>query len=220
MGNMKNYKLYIFDLDGTLLDTRKDLTTAVNTMREAFGLSPLDIDTVIGMVGDGIVKLIERALKEINGVDLKEAKRVFDEAYSKILTDNTKPYDGVIEVLEKLKSKNKKLTVLTNKPRIYTLPIIERLNLHRYFDKILCADDLKNKKPDPEGINRLIDSLKVERFKAIMIGDSKNDVLSAKNAGIDSVFVKYGYRSIESVIDLNPDYVVDRPEDILLIESF
>ncbi len=225
---MEKFELFIFDLDGTLIDTRKDLTTAVNIMRDRFHLPPLDVDTVTRMVGDGIRKLVERSLEEIKNVDIGHALEIFSSAYSEHLVEYTKPYSGVNEVLQTLKDMKKKMAVLTNKSRDFTIEILKKFGLYNFFDIVVGSDDLTKRKPDPEGIVRIISTLKrteesersdgkISSEGVLMIGDSKNDILSARNAGVKSAYVSYGYTDLKDVKDLNPDYVFNDITDLLKI---
>lgn len=212
-----NFNYYIFDLDGTLIDTREDLTTAVNILRKSYNLPALDIKTVTSMVGDGIRKLVERAVSSADSVNLEEAINIFNDAYSKHLVEHTYVYPGIPEVLENLKNYSKKLAVNTNKSDKFAVEILKKLEIYKYFDFLVGGDSVENKKPDPEGVLMIIELFKATPSETLMIGDGKNDILAAKGAGIKSAYVTYGYTTIDSISDLSPDYFITEPQEILFM---
>ena len=211
------FNCYIFDLDGTLIDTRKDLTTAVNILRRSYNLPPIDVKTVTSMVGDGIKKLVERSISEAGKVDIEKALQIFNEAYSKHLLDNTHAYQGILDVLENLKNSGKKIAVNTNKADKFAIEILKKLGMYSYFDIIIGGDSVSRKKPDPEGIFTIIENLKVDVSESLMIGDGKNDIIASKKAGIKSAYVMYGYTTINDISELSPDYFISDPQEILFI---
>ncbi len=211
------FNCYIFDLDGTLIDTRKDLTTAVNILRRSYNLPPIDVKTVTSMVGDGIKKLVERSISEAGKVDIEKALQIFNEAYSKHLLDNTHAYQGILDVLESLKNSGKKIAVNTNKADKFAIEILKKLGMYSYFDIIIGGDSVSRKKPDPEGIFTIIENLKVDVSESLMIGDGKNDIIASKKAGIKSAYVMYGYTTINDISELSPDYFISDPQEILFI---
>jgi len=206
------YNLIIFDLDGTLIDTRQDLTTAVNEMLDYYGLKLKSIDEVTSYVGDGIRKLVERCTGN-QKIDIEEALKIFNDSYSLHLCDNTKPYPGVDELLEKLK--NRKKSILTNKPFRFTKTILDKLNLTHHFSFVVGGDTLNVKKPEPEGIKYILNKMNMNNKSTVMVGDGINDILTAKQAGIPSIYVSYGYSDITKLNGLNPDYIANDPLEIL-----
>ncbi|MGQ9616468.1 MAG: HAD family hydrolase [Spirochaetota bacterium] len=208
------YELCIFDLDGTLVDTRVDITTAVNLMLSHYGLAPMEMEEVIGYVGDGVRKLVSRCIISKN-IDLEEAVKIFNDAYDRHLLDTTKPYPEVYTVLDRLSGVKKAL--LTNKPGSFTMKIVDALQLTHYFEVIVCGDTLHVKKPSPEVVNHILMKTGVPGNKAILIGDGKNDVLTARAAGISSVYANYGYSSIRGDMAIIPDFIIDRITDLLPI---
>ncbi len=182
-------QLLIFDLDGTLADTREDLATGVNLMRGQYGLSPLDVDTVTGYIGDGIRKLVERSLQGAE-VDLDEAVALDKVCYAKHMFDKTCLYSGVEEGLKDLSGNA--LAVLSNKPGGATRAILEHLGVDGLFFRMLGGGDLPNLKPAPDGIEALIEESGVSKESTWMIGDHHTDLEVAHNAGVKSGFVTYG----------------------------
>jgi phosphoglycolate phosphatase len=226
------FDLLIFDFDGTLVDTRVDITNAVNDMLALFGIPPKGVDEITSYVGDGIGKIVERSLgaaaarpgegnakaadhQEVRaaGPDLEEAVKSFKEAYGRRLLEHTAPYPGVIETLEGLDGKVK--TILTNKAYEFTMAICDGLGLTRRFSVILGGDSVKNRKPATEGVELILGRTGVPRERAVMIGDGPNDVLTARNAGIASIYVTYGFNPPSAVESLAPDIVIDDPRRIL-----
>lgn len=208
------YELCIFDLDGTLVDTRADITTAVNLMLSHYGLDPMEMEEVIGYVGDGVRKLVSRCIISKN-IDLEEAVKIFNDAYDRHLLDTTKLYPDVYTVFDRLSGVRKAL--LTNKPGSFTMKILDALQLTPYFEVIVCGDTLPVKKPSPEVVYHILMKTGVSGNKAILIGDGKNDVLTARAAGIPSVYASYGYSSIRRDMALVPDFIIDRITDLLPI---
>jgi phosphoglycolate phosphatase len=208
------YELCIFDLDGTLVDTRVDITTAVNLMLSHYGLEPMEMGEVIGYVGDGVRRLVSRCIISKN-IDLDEAVKIFNDAYDRHLLDTTKPYPGVYAVLDQLSGVKKAL--LTNKPASFTIKIIDALKLTPYFEVVVCGDTLPVKKPSPEVVNHILMKTGVSGDKAILVGDGKNDVLTARAAGIKLVYASYGYSSERGAVEFAPDFIIDRITDLLQI---
>jgi len=205
--------LYIFDLDGTLIDTRKDLTVAVNQMLALYGLESKSIDEVTSYVGDGLLKLVERCIGD-NGVNISEALSAFKKAYSDHLLDTTRLYPGIREVLDRLRRCK---ALLTNKSYDLSKEIMDRLELADYFTLIVGGNTLKTKKPSSEGVEYILAQTGFPRDKAVMIGDGKNDILAAREAGVASVYVTYGFTHLENVKGFNPDFIIRRPQELLAI---
>jgi phosphoglycolate phosphatase len=206
------FDLLIFDFDGTLVDTRVDITNAVNDMLARFGMPNKGVEEVTSYVGDGIVKIVERSIGTF-GVSLEKAASVFRESYARRLLENTAPYPGVVEALTGLDGKLK--AILTNKAYEYTKAISDGLGLTPHFAVILGGDSVKNKKPSTEGVDLILKRTGIPRPRAVMIGDGPNDVLTAKNAGIASVYVTYGFNPPHTVESLEPDFIVDDPRDVI-----
>jgi len=206
------FELCIFDLDGTLIDTSGDLTSAINDMLAHFNLDKMERAKVIDYVGDGIRKLVERCIHRQN-VDLEEAVSFFEHAYRRRLVETTKPYPGIIKVLNQLEENSK--AILTNKSYSFTEEIVRKLDLERYFPVIVAGDTLKRKKPFPDAVEHIIGQTGAQREATVMIGDGKNDVLTARNAGISCIYATYGFGRLRMLGDMQPDYVINKPEELL-----
>jgi phosphoglycolate phosphatase len=182
-------QLLIFDLDGTLAETRQDLTTGINRMRAHYGLPPLDVEAVTGCIGDGIRKLVERSLSGTD-VDIDEALELDRKFYAEHMFDETRLYPGVEEGLRALSGHA--LAVLSNKPGGPTRAILKHLGVDGLFFRIFGGGDLPNLKPAPDGIEALLAETGVSKENTWMIGDHHTDLEVAHNAGVNSGFVTYG----------------------------
>jgi len=184
-------QLLIFDLDGTLADSRADLTTGINLMREEYDLPPLSMEVVEGYVGDGIRKLVERSLQGAD-VDVDEALALDKEFYAEHMLDETELYPGVVEGLKKLADAGHELAVLSNKPGYPSRLILSHLDIGYFFFRIIGGGDVPNLKPAPDGILELMKESGVPPENVWMIGDHHTDLEVAHNAGVKSGFVTYG----------------------------
>lgn len=213
LGNLNRMKperrlvAVLIDLDGTLMDTAPDLAAAVNRMRRDFGLPELSISRIAAFVGKGADILIHRALPD----DLKghleaslhaRARTLFYHHYHAVNGSATVVFDRVPEALQLMLDAGLKLACVTNKPREFTLPLLDRLHLASYFFAIVAGDDVQAPKPHPELLLTACDRLGVATGAALMIGDSSNDVLAARAAGMGTVLVETGYNEGASVTAL------------------
>ena len=190
--------LIIFDLDGTLADTRADLAQAVNLTRRHFGLKPLGRDEIISYVGNGSRILMERSFHDCPETDTDEAARIFSRQYARFPVQETRLYPGVRDGLEKMFEKNCVMAVLSNKPGDLSRQVVGMLGLARFFIRIIGGGDLARLKPDPSGIYEMIRSanqigLDIDPERTWMVGDHHTDLDTARNAGVASVFCSYGF---------------------------
>lgn len=185
-------QLLIFDLDGTLIDSRADLAAGINHMRSSFGLAPLPLETVVGYIGNGVRRLVEGSLQGAD-VDVDQALRINKAYYCSHLTVHTTPYDGVEEGIRRLAAAGHQLAVLTNKPGEPSREILRHFGLMDCFTAIIGGGDVENLKPDPEGVFRCIALSGIDSVDTWMIGDHYTDLSAAENAGIKSAFVRYGF---------------------------
>lgn len=206
-------KAVLFDLDGTLIDSGDDLANSVNFMLKKMNKKQYDNETIKRWIGNGAAVLVKRALsgsmdiKDIDEEEFQKAFEIFMNHYSENLCVNTSLFDGVREVLESLK--DKKLAIITNKPFKFVLPILEHFKIDDYFDVVLGGDSLDEKKPSPKPLKVACKKLGVLENEAVMVGDSKNDIIAAKNAGIRSVCVTYGYLQGEEAESLGADFIIN-----------
>ena len=185
-------QLLIFDLDGTLIDSRADLAAAINHMRGQFGLEPLSLKTISSYIGNGSRKLVERSLQGAN-VDIEEAMRLNKEYYGAHLTVHTTLYEGVAEGLRKLAAAGHKLAVLTNKPGDPSREILKHFGIAECFEAIVGGGDVPQLKPEPDGIFHCMKRTGIEKDRVCMVGDHYTDLAVAENAGVRSALVRYGF---------------------------
>ena len=182
----------IFDLDGTLIDSKLDLVNSVNSMLRQIGRVALPTDTVASYIGHGAPKLIASALgPDSTEQERREALQIFLAHYEKHALDETRPYPGVSEALQSFHGRA--LAVLTNKPIALTMQILNGLELTEYFAKIYGGDSFEKKKPDPSGAQKILQELNSQPHAAIMVGDSDVDVQTARNAGMFAAAVTFGF---------------------------
>jgi phosphoglycolate phosphatase len=207
-------KLLIFDLDGTLVDSRQDLSNSINAMLRHYGKSELPCDVIASYIGDGAPMLVRRALGDPDDHGLvPEAIEFFLSYYREHKLDNTYVYEHVLETLQKLAAnKNgdrpRKMAVLSNKPVHPSRAICEALGLSKFFFQIYGGNSFHTKKPDPLGVETLLGEAGVRPDEAAIIGDSDIDMITARNSAIYSVGVSYGLapHTLESA---PPDVLVD-----------
>lgn len=202
----------IFDLDGTLIHSLPDLTSAINHILVQEAREPVTEADVGPMVGDGAHTLVERAFAARGGMPGSNVAPLlarFLDYYEANATVLTRPFPEVVDTLERLKAKGVVLAVCTNKPTAATREILRALDLEQYFAVVVGGDDTPALKPNPAHIDAVLDRLGISRDEAVMVGDSINDVLAAKGAGLPCIAVSFGY-SRTPVSDLGADLVVDQ----------
>jgi phosphoglycolate phosphatase len=205
-------RLLVFDLDGTLVDSKEDLANAVNVALESFEFPPLPHPVIYSYVGDGASALILRALPPEKADLLPEVLDRFLACYRRHLLDTTRPYPGVVGALRKW-SGMYRMAVLTNKGLAMTEEILSGLSLSGYFFDVRGGDSFGNKKPHPEGLLHLVREAGVEGRETIMVGDSRNDVLAGRAAGAVTCGVTYGLGAT-GFAEHPPDFTVDRFPDL------
>lgn len=198
--DMKKYEAVLFDLDGTLLDTLEDLKDSVNYIMEKYHFPKRTLDEVRNAVGNGIHKLIERSVpKETDAETIESAFCDFMTYYQKNCMVKTKPYPGMEELLDRLKTDGCKLAVVTNKGN----EAVQEMIPHYFggiFEIAIGTTKEMPKKPAPDTAYFVLEKMHTEKEKALFIGDSQVDVETAKNAGIDSILVTWGFRDRETLI--------------------
>lgn len=214
---MSLFDLLIFDLDGTLVDSKRDLVSSVNLMLKEFSLSGLEEKEVVSFIGKGMSNLIQRSLHAAggDGVAFDDALARFQSIYSEHLLDTTILYDGVQNTLDTLRDVKK--VVLTNKPYHFSLKILEGLNIRHHFDLIIGGDTLPILKPSSDPINYILDKMNVNRQRSLIIGDSGNDILSGKAANIITCGVLYGFTSRANMKKLEADYYINKFSELINI---
>ena len=208
------YKLAIFDLDGTILDTLEDLADAMNYALGEHGYPGRTIEEVRRFVGNGIRKLIERAVPA--GLAKEEIDRVHETLsayYQQHCADKTRPYEGVLPLLERLRAAGCLTAVVSNKADAAVQPLCRRY-YNGLFDYAVGERTGIRRKPDPDSVQEVLRRLQVEAADAVYIGDSEVDIQTAKNAGLDSIIVTWGFRDRDYLESQGGRRFVDRPEEI------
>lgn len=208
------YKLVIFDLDGTLLNTINDLTNSINYSLNKYKYPLKTIKEIKSYLGNGIKKLVERSLPNLDNFD--NVYNTFLNHYQNNYNIETKPYENIKEVLNYLKNNNYKLAVISNKKNEITNKLINNHFPH-IFDIILGEVENLKKKPNPDMVNYVLNELKINKEDTIYIGDSEVDMKVSLNSNIDYILVSYGYRDKEFLLNLNPLNIVDNPKDIIKV---
>lgn len=218
--DFKDKELIIFDFDGTLINSVPDLTLAINKMLSHYNLLPLTINEVAPFVGNGAKPMVKRALehampnKKVSEELLGKALEIYFLAYREVICDETFMYAGVLETLNYLNKNGYKMAICTNKPFNFIEPILDKLLIKRFFKLWIGEDSLSKKKPDGAPLLHIADRINTTVEKCIMVGDSKNDILAARNSGMESIGVSYGYNYNENIADYNPTKVVDSFADL------
>jgi phosphoglycolate phosphatase len=187
--------LVVFDLDGTLIDSAPDMHRAVNLMLDGLGCAPLSLPDIRSMVGDGASALIARALaaRQCVTADPAEALALFLEHYEAEPTAFTRTFPDVHTTLERLRAHGLMLALCTNKPARLTGMILERLEIEKYFVRVIAGDSLPFRKPDPRALLSVLTGFDTPSAATIMVGDSEVDAATAQAAGVPFILMTYGY---------------------------
>ncbi len=208
----------IFDLDGTLVDTAPDLTEALNHVLVAEGRQAVDGAQVRHMVGHGAREMIRAGMAatgdEATEDDLDRMMSVFLDHYIVHIADNSRPFDGVVKVLETLQNQSALLGVCTNKRERLSVALLQTLKIDHFFGAIIGADTLPVRKPDPQHLLGTIERIGGNKDRAVMIGDSTTDVKAAKAAGVPVVTVSFGYPDVPPA-ELGGDANIDHYDQLL-----
>lgn len=212
---MREFETYVFDLDGTLLETLKDLAASTNFALRQYDMPEHSIEDVRMFVGNGVKKLMERAIP--NGLDnpkFEEVYATFRQHYLNHNLDTTKPYDGIPELLRELKGRGKKLAIVSNKFYAAT----QDLARHFFPDTIEVAigerENIK-KKPASDTVVEALRQLGVSKEGAVYIGDSDVDIMTARNSGLPCASVLWGFRDKEFLLEHGATFFAEKPDDLL-----
>ena len=206
--------LVVFDLDGTLIDSKADLAAATNATRVHLGYPPLSEEVVASYVGNGAPVLIRRALGlEASDELVACGLAYFLQYYFQHMLDRTVLYPGVQDALDELLAAGVPMAVLTNKPIANSLGIVEGLGLTRHFFRVYGGDSFPTKKPDPMGLDALVTEAKASKARTLMVGDSHVDIKTGRNAQVKACGVTFGLQP-ESLVAEPPDILVDDMRDM------
>ncbi len=209
------YEVILFDLDGTLLDTLDDLHASVNAALAAFSYPKRTREEVRAFVGNGIAKLIERAIGSKTS-DFEEVLQTFKTHYFENCMIQTKPYDGIIELLQTLQEKGVKAAVVSNKSDAAVQTLVKA-----YFGDLLCMsvgeDEARgiHKKPAPDTLLKVLQTLQIDKSKAIYVGDSEVDIQTAQNAGIPCISVTWGFKDKEFLVKNGGEIFAETAKELL-----
>lgn len=211
---MHKYKTYIFDLDGTLLSTLADLAASTNYALRTHHMPERSIDEVRSFVGNGVKKLMERAIPDgLNNPLFEDTFATFRQHYMQHNLDTTQPYPGIMQLLEQLKAEGKNIAVVSNKFYAAT----RELCRHFFGDLVPVAigerEDIR-KKPAPDTVIEALRELGVDKEGAVYIGDSDVDIMTAKNSGMPCVSVLWGFRDKEFLLEHGATTLISQPEDM------
>lgn len=211
------YNTIIFDLDGTLLNTLDDLKDSLNYTLNKHGYEARTLEEVRSFVGNGVQKLVERALPaETSAEEMQKCLATFKEHYNKNMQNKTRPYDGIMELLAELKNNNYKTAIVSNKFDA----AVKELAKDYFGDLINVAigeSAAIKRKPAPDSVFAALKELESDIGNALFIGDSETDVQTAKNAGLTCVGVTWGFRTREVLLNEGADYIIDAPNELLKI---
>jgi phosphoglycolate phosphatase len=217
-----NKEVILFDLDGTLIDSAPDLSLAINHMLSALQRPTFDQELIRSWVGNGAQTLVQRGLSGQSEIDQSIAPELFEKSlqlflnfYKNNLCIETKLYPSVRACLKVLKAKGYRLVIVTNKPFEFIEPILEGLQLTGLFEMLLGGDSLEKRKPDALPLLHVCEKLSVTVEQCLMVGDSKNDILAAKAAKMESIGLTYGYNYGEDIGLHKPEAVFDDFSDIV-----
>ena len=209
------YQLAIFDLDGTLLNTLEDLADSVNHIMRQFGYPERSLSEVRSFVGNGIRKLIERSAPE--DTPAEEIDRMFErfkEYYGAHCADKTRPYDGIMELLDTLQKQGIKLAVVSNKADYAVKALCEQY-FPGIFDEAVGERMGIARKPAPDTVNEVLKNLQIDKSLAVYIGDSEVDVQTARNAEMDCIAVDWGFRDTSVLKEAGAETIVSTPKDLM-----
>ncbi len=211
-------KAVLFDLDGTLLDTAPDLADATNLTLQELGLSPVDAAIIRNFIGGGIATLLRRALDAalqhgLGAAIYERGLPLFEKHYTRVMLNQTCPFPGVVEGLQKMRARGLPLACVTNKLERFTRPLLQATGLLDFFELVVSGDSLPRKKPDPMPLTHSCAYFRAEPHTVLLIGDSPMDTEAARAAGCPVFCVPYGYNQGRDVRELDCDAIVPTLND-------
>lgn len=222
--NLINKNVLLFDLDGTLVDSAPDLALALNRTLAEFNKQQFDQQIIRSWVGNGARVLVQRGLsgsatinEQLDNTFVEQALTVFLAHYQQCLCIESALYSDVKEGLFSLKTAGYRLAIITNKPAVFIEPILQGLAIDSIFELLIGGDTLPQRKPDPAPLHYALAQMQVTAEQCLMIGDSKNDILAAKAANIDSVGLTYGYNYGEDINLYQPQWCFNHFKELLTL---
>jgi len=219
LSGIKAPQLVLIDVDGTLVDSVPDLAFCIDQTMLQLDLPERGEDAVRLWVGNGVERLVQRALLNApdgvaDEVQFEQALSIFWALYRDNICVRSQLYEGVMDGLEYLISKHYRLGCVTNKARSFTMPLLAELGISEFFEVFVCGDDTERKKPDPMPLLCAAEQLQIEPQHALMLGDSKTDVQAARAAGFQIICLSYGYNHGEDIRRYDPDAVIDSMSEL------
>ena len=209
----------IFDLDGTLLDTLADLADANNRALAEMGFPTHPVESYKYHIGNGVRLLLERTLPEGSRDDAMVEKGVtmMKQAYSKCWDNKTRPYAGIPEMLDELTRRGVRLSILSNKPHVYTRMIVDKLLGAWNFEEVWGVSDTVAPKPDPSGISRLVETIGVPTENLLYLGDTATDMETAVGADVFAVGVLWGFRDADELTQSGANVLLGKPDELMAV---
>lgn len=209
--------LFVFDLDGTLIDSHRDLADAANAVLVELGAAPIDAEEITAMVGDGAAMLVRRLLRRAGQTaDPRGALERFLVHYEERLLATTRPYEGMVDALQELRARGRRLAVLTNKPHHATRRVLEGLGLLDFFAEVIGGDTAYGRKPDPAGLLALVSNAGTDVSRTVLVGDSPVDLATARAAGTAICLARYGFGFRFAAGDFDgTETFVDAPAELI-----
>ena len=207
-------KAVLFDMDGTLIDASGDILIYINAALEKFGYAKITLPEVRRFVGNGAAKLVERALKGAPCDNFAELLKTYNDGYNFCDGSHTKVYEGMSELVIKLKKEGYKTAVVSNKPQDGATEVVKRFFPEAKFDYVFGQRDGVKTKPDKQPVEITLNALGVKKDDAVYVGDSEVDVLTARNSGVDGITVLWGYRDKELLLENGAKTLVSTAEEL------
>ena len=212
------YKLFIFDLDGTLADTVESIACSGNLAIAEAGFAPLEVSRYREFAGDGVKELIKRMLAAVGDEELKNFDQV-EARYHKLLAEHcmykVSVFDGILEFLDCLKEMGIKIAVLSNKPHERTVEVIEELFGKDYFDHVQGQTESIERKPDPQGALMIAEKFQADPRECVYVGDTNTDMITGKGSNMFTVGVTWGFRDRDELEKNHADWVIDSPSELM-----
>lgn len=206
----------LFDLDGTLIDSKRDLAQSVRYLQRQYGAAVSSDQQVGSFIGDGVMKLIQRALPKLPEVQLDQAVTVFKNYYREHCLDHTHVYPGVLTTLKHFRQK--KIAVVTNKPVRVSGYLLDELGISSYIEILIGGDSLPNKKPHPEPVLSALKTMRIRGLKrSVIVGDGPNDILAGQAAGIYTCGIKSNIGNLAELSRNKPDFIIQGMKDLMRI---
>ena len=206
-------QLIIYDLDGTLVDTREDIARAANHMLSQMALPELPAGEIAGYVGRGVFALISNCLKSTDPKKVEKATRIYRDHYAKHMLDHSRVYPGAVETLDYFKDRHQ--MVLTNKPNPYSFDLLKALGVGDYFFDVVAGDEVYPKKPDPAAVFAMLKKFNLTPEQALFIGDSLVDIETARHAKIEVVVLTHGFSGLNELQSASPEGIAANFPELL-----